>query len=196
MSLEWLFPKTRWVILKSLFSHPEQEFYVSQLIRLAGGSSAHVQRELRQFTREGLLTRTKAGNQVRYRANPDHPLFPDLRSLVLKTAGLVDVLRRALKDLSGVRAAFVYGSLAKGDLRADSDVDIMIIGSVKFSEALEALNPAREAINRELNPTVLAPAEFRRRLSSEDHFLTQVVRGPKLFVVGVEDDIKRVGSPK
>jgi predicted nucleotidyltransferase len=193
VSVDWLFPKTRWAILKTLFARPEQECYVSQLIRLAGGGSANVQRELRQFTAAGLLTRTEVGNQVRYRANPDHPLFPELRTLALKTVALVDVLRDALSRLAGVAVAFVYGSLARGEVRADSDVDVLVVGEVTFAEVVSALAPAQTALRREVNPTVYSPQEFRDKAAAGNHFLTQVMAGPKLFVIGDEHDLERVG---
>jgi predicted nucleotidyltransferase len=194
LSVEWLFPKTRWVILESLFAHSGQELYVNQLIRLAGGGSAHVQRELRLFTEEGLLLRRQIGNQVHYRANPKHPLYSDLRSIVLKTVGLVDVLREALSGLAGIELAFVYGSFAKGEIRADSDVDLMVLGKVKFAQVVKAVMPAIEKLEREINPSVFKPQEYKKKLSSGNHFLRQVTSGPKLFVIGIEDDLARMGS--
>ena len=194
MSTEWLFPKTRWIILESFFAHEGQEYYVNQLIRRAGGGSAHMQRELRHFTDEGLLIRRQVGNQVHYRANPKHPLFSDLRSIVLKTAGLVEVLKRALSGLRGIELAFVYGSFARGEARSDSDVDLMVLGKAKFAEVVEALMPAIEKLERDVNPSVLRPPEYRRRLSSGDYFIGDVAAGPKLFVIGTEDDLKRMGG--
>lgn len=193
MPVDWLFPKTRWAILRTLFARPDQDYHVSQLIRLAGGGSAQVQRELRQFTQAGLLTRTEVGNQVRYRANPDHPLFPELRTLTLKTVALVDVLREALSGLAGVAVAFMYGSLAKGEVRADSDVDVLVVGDVSFADVVSALAPAQTALRREVNPTVYSPKEFSEKVASGNHFLTQVMAGPKLFVIGDRHDLERVG---
>ena len=195
MSVEWLFPKARWVILKTLFARPEQELHVSQMIRLAGGGSAHVQRELRQFAQAGLLTRTEVGNQVRYRANPDHPLFPELRTLALKTVGLVDVLRSALTTLPGVVVAFVYGSLATAEARANSDVDFLVVGEVSFAAVVNALAPAQATLDREVNPTVYSSREFREKVAAANPFLKQVMAGPKLFVIGDADDLERVGGP-
>jgi len=193
MLAEWLFPKTRWVILKALFVHPEQEFYVSQLIRLGGGGSAQMQRELRRFVRDGLLKRSQAGSQVRYTANRDHPLFPEIRMLVLKTAGLADVLRERLSAISGISVAFVYGSFARGEERADSDVDVMVIGELDVSEVVGSLTRAQDELRRDLNPSVFPPAEFREKLLAGDHFLQRVVAGPKLFLVGDAHDLERVG---
>lgn len=194
MSLAWLFPKARWTILKALFAHPEEDFYVSQLIRLAGGGSAHVQRELRHFTQSGLLIRKRAGNQVRYQANPAHPVFRDLHSLVLKTEGLVEVLRKALTPVEGIQVAFVYGSLARADDRAPSDVDLMVIGEVGFGEISDRLIPAERTLRREVNPSVFPPEEFRERLAAGSGFVTRVIAGPKLFIIGDAHDLERVGG--
>jgi predicted nucleotidyltransferase len=161
---------------------------------MAGGGSAHVQRELRQFAAAGLAIRAEVGNQVRYRANTNHPLFPELRGIVLKTVGLVDVLREALKKIPGIAVAFVYGSLAKGESRADSDVDVLVVGDMSFAEIVDALTPAQTALRREVNPTVYSLQEFRNKVGSHNHFLSQVMKGPKLFVIGDEHDLERMGS--
>jgi predicted nucleotidyltransferase len=196
MSSKWLFPKTRWIILESFFAHEGQEYYVNQLIRRAGGGSAHIQRELRHFTDEGLLIRKQVGNQVHYRANAKHPLFSDLRSIVLKTVGLVGVLKEALFGLEGIELAFVYGSFAKGEARSDSDVDLMVLGKIKFAEVVEALMPAIEKLGRDVNPSVLRPLEYRKRRSSGNYLICDVAAGPKLFVIGTEDDLETMGGSK
>jgi predicted nucleotidyltransferase len=192
--VEWLFPRTRWLILQEFFSRPDRELHVSELIRMAGGGSAAVQRELRQFTESGLLIRTRVGNQVRYRANPDHALFPELRSLVLKTVGLIDVLRDEVEKLPGVEVAFVHGSIAKGEDRADSDIDLVVIGRTSLRKLVGLLTPAQEKLRREINSTLYRPAEFSEKLAARNHFLQQVMKGPKLFVVGGESDLQRLAE--
>jgi len=192
--VEWLFPRTRWMILREFFSRPVRELHVSELIRLAGGGSAAVQRELRQFTEAGLLIRTRVGNQVRYRANPNHALYPELRSLVLKTVGLVDVLRESLEGIPGIDVAFVCGSIAKGEDRTDSDIDFVVIGGVSLRKLVGSLAPAQQKLKWEINPTLYRPGEYREKLAARNHFLEQVVKGRKLFVVGEESDLQRLAE--
>jgi predicted nucleotidyltransferase len=194
MSVEWLFPRARWVILKSLFSSPGAELHVKELIRQAGGGSANVQDELRRFAEAGLLYRTEVGNQVRYRANTDHPLYAELRSIVLKTAGLVDVLREAVAGTSGIRVAFVYGSVAKGEDRPDSDIDLLVVGTLSFRKLVSGLATAQESLGRELNPSLYSTSEFREKIAADDHFLGRVLEGPRLFVVGDENDLRRLAG--
>jgi len=194
MSVDWLFPKARWVILQWLFGRPDRDFYVNELIRLAGGGSAHIQRELKQFAEEGLIIRIPVGNQIHYRANPDHPLYHELRSLVLKTRGLTDVLKDSLSSLAGIDIAFVYGSLAKGKEKPDSDVDLMIVGDIRFSDAVGALTPVQDVLLREINPSVYGHEEFRKKLAAGNYFLKGVLRGPKLFLIGNLNDLRRLGK--
>jgi predicted nucleotidyltransferase len=150
-----------------------------------GVPSSSLQRELENLTEAGLLKTHRQGRMVYYQANADSPIFPDLRGLLLKTAGLVDVLAGAMKPLAAkLRIVFVYGSIASGSEDGDSDIDLMVIGSVSPMELAMPLRHAREFVGREINPTVYTPAEFHRKRSSKDHFLTQLLDKPKLFVIG------------
>src|SRR5262249_30196848 len=129
--LDALLPKTRQGILAATLVQPNKAWYVSELARRMGVPSSSLQRELQDLTRAGILTSHRQGRMVYYQANADSPLYPDLRGLLLKTAGLVDVLREALKPLeTKIALAFVYGSIAKGEERTESDIDLMVIGSV------------------------------------------------------------------
>ncbi len=122
---------------------------------------------------------------VYYQANADSPLFPDLRGLLLKTAGLVDVLVEVLKLLAvKLRIVFVYGSNASGREQSDSDIDLMVVGNVSPAELALPLRRARELLGREINPTVYTPAEFDKKRSAKNHFLAQVLDNPKLIVIG------------
>jgi predicted nucleotidyltransferase len=127
---------------------------------------------------------------VYYQANTDSPVFPDLRGLLLKTAGLADVLADVLKPLADkVRLAFVYGSMASGHERSDSDIDLMVVGTVSPAELALPLRRARELLNREINPTVYTLSEFHKKRATKDNFLTQVLTKPRLAVLGNEDEL-------
>jgi predicted nucleotidyltransferase len=141
----------------------------------------------------GLVLRCKLGNQVHYQANPHTPIFRELKSLMVKTAGVADVLREALLPLEArIITAVVYGSFAKGTERADSDVDVLVVGDVLFSEVVETLASAQEAIGREVNPSVYPVEEFLKKVSEGHHFVASLVREPKIFLIGDEDVFGRL----
>lgn len=188
-----LFGKARRAVLALLFSHADELFYIRQIVRIAGVGQGAVQRELMQLTRGGIVTRIARGRQVYYQANRQCPVFQELRSIVVKTAGLGDFLRSALEPLaSKIKVAFVYGSMASAKERSSSDVDILIVGNVSFGDIVSLLGPLQETLGREINPSVYSRAEFRRKLSQHNHFLRSVTSGEKLFIIGDELDLARV----
>jgi DNA-binding transcriptional ArsR family regulator len=190
-----LFGKARRAVLALLFSHADELFYIRQIVRIAGVGQGAVQRELTQLTRAGIVTRIARGRQVYYRANQECPIFEELRSIVMKTAGLGDVLRSALESLaSKIKVAFVYGSMASARERRSSDVDIFIVGDVSFGDIVSLLSPVQETLGREINPSVFSPSEFRQKLSQRNHFLRSVTGGEKLFIIGDERDLARVAG--
>ena len=169
---------------------PEKAWYASELGRRMGVPSSSLQRELQDLTRAGILKTHRQGRMAYYQADADSPLFFDLRGLLLKTAGLVDVLAHALKPLAAkLRIVFVYGSIASGRERSDSDIDLLVVGTVSPAELALPLRRARELLGREINPTVYTPAEFNRKRAAKDHFLTRVLDKPKLFVIGSKNEL-------
>ncbi len=192
-----LFGQTRRVILASLYGHPDDAYYLRQLARSTGSGLGAVQREVKRLADAGIVTRAVRGRQVYYQANPDCPLFAELKSLVVKTTGVADVLRTALVPLAGrIRLAFVYGSVARLEQKSASDVDLMVVGDVSFGEIVSALAAAQEALAREINPTVYSPAEFKAKLRAGHHFLTSVVRREKIFLIGDEHELARLGAKR
>lgn len=188
-----LFGKTRRAVLALLYGRPEEDFYLREIVRAAGTGVGAVQRELRLLAGAGIVRRRVRGNQVYFQANPESPIFRELRGLVLKTAGLADVLRAALAPLAErTRAAFIYGSIAHGEERPGSDVDLLIVGDLTFAEAVSILGPAQETLGREVNPAVYPPGEFRKKLKAGHHFLKNVQNEPKIFVAGDERELKRL----
>jgi predicted nucleotidyltransferase len=190
-----LFGETRRAVLALLFGRPEEEFYLREVIRAAGVGQGAVQRELRRLVAAGLVTRRVRGRQVYFRANPDSPVYEELRGLLLKTAGAVEVLRSALAPLvDRIRFAFIYGSVARGDERRASDLDLLVVGDVSLGEVVKSLGRAQERLGREVNPTVFSEDEFRSRITAGRHFLKKVMAGAKVFVVGDERDAGRLGQ--
>jgi predicted nucleotidyltransferase len=142
----------------------------------------------------GILRRTVCGHQVYYQANPECPVFAELKGLMVKTAGAADVLREALAPLAGrIKVAFIYGSVARLQQKNASDVDLMVVGAVSFGEVVATLRAAQELIQREINPTVYSSAEFRSKLKARHPFLSSVLRNEKVFVVGDEHELARLG---
>ena len=192
-----LFGKTKRAVLALLLTHPQESFYLRQIVRSAGLGQGAVQRELQHLTEAGLLLRRRQGHQVHYQANQDSPIFKELKSLVVKTAGVGDVLRRALSGLKDrVEAAFLYGSLATGKDRPASDLDMAVIGNVTFGEVVSHLRPAQETLGREINPTVYAPTEFQKKLQAKHHFVSAIVRDPKIMLIGEERELTKLGKKR
>lgn len=190
-----LFGQTRSSLLALLYGHADQPFYLRQLIRAVGRGNGVVQRELQTLSDLGLVVRRKQGNQVLYQADSRSPIFPEIKSLITKTVGMHDALRSSLAALgSAVRIAFVYGSLARQQERAESDVDVMVIGAAKFSEVVSALSPAQKAIGREINPTVYSAPDFRSRLKTGNHFLQSVMKEKKVFIIGNEHELRDMAA--
>lgn len=192
-----LFGRTRRRVLGWLLGHPDEAYYLREMARHTGAGLGAVQRELEQLTAAGLVHRTVHGRQVYFRANREAPIFPELQSLFAKTAGLVDVLRDGLAPLRNrVTAAFVFGSAARGALNISSDIDVLIVGDASFPEVAMALGAAQERLGRDVNPTVYPPAEFRAKLRARHHFLTAVLREPRLFIIGSDDELVGLGAKR
>ncbi len=189
-TLDALLPDTRQGILAATFGQPEKAWYVSELARRLGVPPSSLQRELRDLSSAGILSARREGRMVYYQANPDCPIFGELRRLMLKTVGLVDVLADALRPLaSRIRFAFVFGSIASGGEQNTSDVDLMVVGTVPSMELARPLRQAREIIGREINPVVYSPTEFEKKRAENNHFLKHVLDSPSLLVLGNKGEL-------
>lgn len=181
-----LFPKVRQRVLAVLFGAPDRSFYANEVIALAQSGTGAVQRELVALSEAGLLTVSKQGNQKHYQANAAAPVFAELRGLVLKTVGLVDVLRAALAPLAGqIERAFVYGSIAKQTDTAQSDVDVLMVSdSLGYGDLFSALEDATHTLGRSINPAIYTSTDFAARLQADNAFVTRVVQQPKIWLIG------------
>jgi predicted nucleotidyltransferase len=186
-----LFTPVQQRVLALLFGQPERSFQSSEIVRRVGSGTGATLRQLARLHAAGLVTVTRSGNQKHYRARTDSPVFAELRGLVLKTVGLVGPLQEALaKSTAAIRAAFVYGSVAKGRDTVDSDVDLMVISDVlRHADLFEALQQAEDRLGRPVRPTVLSSSEWRKKRAQQDSFVDRVASQPKLFVIGAEDDL-------
>ena len=186
-----LFSGTQQRVLGLLFGQPERSFYATELINLAGVGSGAVQRELASLSQSGLVTVKPVGNQKHYQANPASPIYAELCGLVRKTVGLAEPLRAALAPLaSQIKAAFVYGSIAKKEDTASSDIDLMLVSdTLSFADTILALQAATELLGREVNPNIFTPQDFTKRLKEGSSFVSRVMAQPKVWLIAEEHDL-------
>ena len=187
---ETLFSDYRRRILALLLLRPDENFHVREISRLTGIPSGSMHRELKLITDAGLLLRQSVGNQVRYQANRDCPIFHELAGIFRKTCGLTDIIRSALQPLSpAITAAFIFGSVAKGEERVTSDVDVCVIGAASFTDVVVALADMSQKLGREINPVVMSFDQFTAKLAVVEQFTTRMMSEPKLFLIGDENDL-------
>jgi predicted nucleotidyltransferase len=192
-----LFSGSRKSILTLLYGHADVQFYLREIARRAGTGIGATQRELRQLSEAGLIQDVRRGRQVYYQANRKNPIFVELKSILAKTSGIRDILHEALTSLKDrIKLAFVYGSIARGEEKASSDVDLMIVGEISFSDVVSTLAKVETKLGREVNPTVYGPREFREKLAAKNHFLSAVAEEKKLFVIGDEREFRRLGQER
>ncbi|MDZ4360312.1 MAG: nucleotidyltransferase domain-containing protein, partial [Variovorax sp.] len=184
-----LFPKVRQRVLSVLFGAPDRSFYTNEVIGLAQSGAGAVQRELADLAGAGLLTVRKQGNQKHFQANAASPVFAELRGLVLKTMGLADVLRTALAPLAPqIERAFVFGSIAKQQDTAQSDVDLLVVSdTLGYGDVFAALESASQTLGRTINPALYTAADFRARLQGDNAFINRVMQQPKIWLIGQEE---------
>lgn len=186
-----LFSTTQQRVLGLLFGQPDRSFYANELIRLAGGGSGAVQRELERLEQSGLIVTHRQATRKHFQANPNSPLFEELCGIARKTVGLAEPLREALAPLArGISAAFVYGSVAKRSDTARSDIDLMIVSdTVDYPDVMQALQTATLRLGREVNPAIYNRRELAARLREGNAFVRRVLDQPKLWIIGSESDL-------
>jgi predicted nucleotidyltransferase len=190
-----LFSRVQSRVLGILFGRPDQEFQLTEIISRAGSGRGAVQRELGKLTEVGIVATAAYGNRKLYHANRGSPVFRELHQLVLKTVGLVDPLREALAPYrQSIASAFVYGSIAKGNDTAKSDIDVMIItDELTYSEVFSALQKADKELARPVSPSLMTSNDWARKVKAKSSFVTKILHQPKLFVFGNEDELRSLG---
>lgn len=188
-----LFPRIRQDVLAATLTQPDKWWYLSELADRLGTTPSSLQRELSSLVASGILVQRREGTRVYFKAQTRSPVFLELRRLFEKTAGLIPLLEQMLKPFGDkIACAFVYGSVARSQEHALSDVDLMVIGRVGLVDLSPTLRKAEAHLGREINVTVYSPREFREKVKSRDHFLTTVLRGRKQFVKGDRNDLDEV----
>lgn len=185
--------KVRAEIFRLLFATRDTELHVRELARRSKLNEATLRQELAKLKELDLVIGRRDGNRVYVKANQDHPIYSDIHGLVLKTTGLVEVLRKALEP-ADIAVAFVFGSVAAGKEAAHSDVDFMVIGNIGLRTLSSRLSEISSQVGREINPHVMTEVEYRKRLKAKDHFVTHVLSGPKLFVRGNANDFEAMAN--
>ena len=197
-ALRALFPTVRGDVLAATLTQPDKWWFLSELAQFIGTTPSSLQRELKALVDGGILEQRREGTRSYFKAQTRSPLFPELRGLLEKTAGLLPVLRQALKPFAQrIDCAFVYGSVARSSEHALSDVDLLVIGAVGLAELAPALRKVEARLGREVNVTSYSADEFGKNVAAKDHFLSEVLRGPKEFLKGNERDLEKViGRPR
>ncbi len=189
---ELLSSRARAEIFRLLFGGRGEELHVREIERRSGLNDSTLRQELRKLVRLDLVQSRRDSNRVYYRAKVENPLYPEIRNLVLKTSGLSDVLKSALRD-KRIHVAFVFGSIASGEEKAGSDVDLMVIGELGLRDLSRLLSGIEEKIGREVNPHVFRGEEFRKRIRAKEHFVSRVMETPKIFIVGSHRELEAMG---
>jgi predicted nucleotidyltransferase len=187
-----LFSRTQQRVLGLLFGHPDRNFHTAEIIRRARSGSGSTQRELARLEESGLVIATRVGRQKHYQANLASPLFQEVESIISKTVGLAEPLKKALAPLAKhISGAFVFGSVAAGRDRSASDIDLMVIGKdLSYGDVFGALERTSRTLMRPINPTVYSPKEFDQRLRGDSAFVGKVWERPKIWIIGSEDEFR------
>ena len=189
---EILSSKVREKVFQYLFDGQAVELHMRELERRSGCSIGTIQTELKKLSRLEMVTSRRDGNRLYYCANLEHPLYPDICSMVKKTVGLIGLLNTAIADLHDIDSAFLFGSIATETAGARSDVDLMVVGTLGLRVLSAKLSVVSDSIGREINPHVISVGEFHKRIEMKDHFIVSVMKSSKLFIKGGEDDFRKL----
>lgn len=182
--------KARRALVALFFTNPDQEYFSRQLERLSGISVGNLQKELVKMETASLLIARRLGNLKLYKLNTKHPLYPELKSVVAKTVGIEGMIRTELLTLKGIKTACIYGSFARGEEKAASDIDLLILGEVEEKPLIRAIKSLEDKLQREINYTLYQPAVWKKRKAAKDPFVVEVLRQPIISLLGEPDAIR------
>ncbi len=190
---EALFTKTQQKVLGLLYSQPDRSFYTKEILRATGMGVSTIKSELENFLTAGILSMEKIGNQHHYQANAECPIYEELRSIVRKTFGIADVIREALHNVDQeISLAFIYGSIAKAQDTAKSDIDLFVVSNITLEDLMKSLAQAEETLHREINPSIYTKTQIKSRIKQNNSFITRVLEQPKIWIKGDEDGLSAV----
>jgi len=179
-------------VLSLMLTHPDSEFYLREISRMIGLPPHAVRQEMSRLRELGLVGADRRENRLYYRANPACPIFPELKALFLKTIALGDAIRKALEEIGGIDVAFIYGSVAANTESLESDVDLLLVGNVALSVLTPTLTRVEAELRRDVNVTILSAAELRDRAARQEPFIANVLAGPKIYLLGTPEDLRRL----
>lgn len=190
-----LFSKAQQRLFGVLFTQPDNDFNTNEIIRLTSIGTGVIHRELLKLTAAGILIRKNVGNQKRYQANCNCPLFQELRNISLKTFGLADIIADAVKPISKhIQIAFIYGSIAKQEDTANSDIDLLLISNdISYVDVYPLLIKAEKKLGRKINPSCYSRTEWHRKYTAKNHFITEITKQPKIFLIGDKHELNNIG---
>jgi predicted nucleotidyltransferase len=192
-ALDTLFSGARQGVLAATLTQPDKWWYLSELADFLHTGPSSLQRELRALVQSGILEHRRDGRRTYFKAETRSPIFSDLRNIFEKTAGVIPTLRIALRPFDRkIASAVLYGSIARGEQRVTSDVDLMVIGSVGLAELAPSLRKAEKRLGREINAANYSVDEFRKKVAQGDHFLTTVLKGRLQFVKGEQRELEAI----
>lgn len=187
-----LFNKTKQKVLGIMFVQPDRELHMREIARMAKITVSSIQRELELLTKSGILLSSKQGNQIIFKANEQCPIYDELLGFARKTFGISDLIKQALANIEGIKVAFIYGSVARGEEKSLSDVDVLMIGDVNYSEAMNSILAVEDRIGRPINAKVFREDEIKTKLVENSSFLNEVLKNKKLFLIGNQNDLEKL----
>ncbi len=188
-----LFTKTQQKLLGLLYSRPDKSFYLKEILRTTGMGVATIKKELEQFLVSGILKMEKIGNQHHYQANPDCPIYGELRAIVRKTFGIADVIKNVCTPIEDqIDLAFIYGSIAKGEETAESDIDLFVISKIALADLMNVLTDAEKELGRKINPSIYTNRQVKNKVKQKNSFIMRVLKQPKLWILGDENELEKL----
>lgn len=181
--------KVRKALFKLYFTNPDSEFYLRELERMLSIPVSMIRKELMRLEKESIFSFYKKGNLAYYHVNKNYPLFSELKSIVFKTIGVQGLLEEALRKIKGIEIAFIYGSYAKGNEKASSDIDLCIIGTINEDILVRRINELEKSIKREINYTLCIKKEFTEKKRKKDSFILDLISNSKIMLIGEKNDL-------